>query len=379
MSHLKRAVLIAAGLTLSGCNVEKEPLYRVSTRTFLKQAWESYKRVYIDPSGFVLDRSRNQGEVTSEGQSYALMRAVWIDDSETFDRVLEWTEANLRRPDGLYSWRWSPTGKVLDVNSATDADEDISFALILASHHFRKPYYLDRARELLQAIRLHAGLQIQGGWFPSAGNWAVADRIVNLSYFAPYAHPYFQRADPEGKWETSLEIGYDLMERTLKLPNVKLIPDFMRVSEANEVELLSESDSLSRDFSFDAMRLFWRVALDCRLHSRPRACSDPAGGRRLMDLLARDGRLVTRYRVDGTPLASGESLSFYGSLLPAPETYSHGAALEILTRRLSPQSLLPLLANPQRYYDLNWVWFGLAAQDGLIRERTPEPSVLKLD
>jgi len=28
-----------------------------------------------------------------------------------------------------------------------------------------------------------------------------------------------------------------------------------------------------------------------------------------------------------------------------------------------------VLAASDRYYDLNWIWFGIAAEDGLIAER----------
>ena len=73
---------------------------------FLGTAWTAYKEVFIRPEGYVWDEARQ--EVTSEGQSYALLRAAWMGDRETFDRVFAWTEAHLARPDGLYSWQWTP-------------------------------------------------------------------------------------------------------------------------------------------------------------------------------------------------------------------------------------------------------------------------------
>ena len=132
------AVPLAVILLLAGCRRTSGPM---TQDDFVLRAWDAYKAAYIHPDGYVLDRTRNSGEVTSEGQGYALLRAVWMRDEATFTQVLDWTESRLRRPDGLYSWRWSPEagGHVRDVNTATDADQEAAFALILASVVFGKP------------------------------------------------------------------------------------------------------------------------------------------------------------------------------------------------------------------------------------------------
>ena len=340
---------------------------------YLHHSWEAYQGLYLQPEGYVLDRERDGGTVTSEGQSYALLRAVWLRDAETFHRVFRWTEENLAREDGLFSWLWSPGdgGHVVDPNTATDADQDVAFALLLAAHAFQRPAYRERAREILEAIRRHTAVELPGGWYPSAGNWAVEERIVNLSYFVPYAYPYFHRAHPEGGWLEALDTGYRLLERTMAPEEVVLPPDFMRVDEAGAILPLPEGDRHVEDFSFDAIRVYWRVALDCLLHERPRACGDPVGTGIPEELWKRDGRLVTRYATDGTPLAEGESFSFYGALLPALRLHRPGVARSVLAQRLNPVTLTGMLELPERYYDLNWVWFGLAADRGLLQKQTP--------
>lgn len=342
-------------------------------RAFLERAWDVYKRTYVRGDGYVLDPSREQGETTSEGQGYALLRAAWMRDEAAFSRLFRWTEQRLKRPDGLYSWRWTPAdgGRVLDRNTAADANQEIAFALILASSAFDEPALLERARELLWAIRTYEAIPVSAGWFPSAGDWAVADRIVNLSYFLPYAYPYFARLDPEGGWGQVIGTGYDLMARALQLPNVRLVPDFMIVTRDGAVSALPEQAPLSRDFSSDAMRIFWRVALDCRLHAQRRACTDPLAASQLARLLSRDGSLFTRYRVDGSPLERTESISFYSIALPFLLIYDPEAARAIQTRHLTPSALQQVMDGKDRYYDSNWVWFGLAAAGNLIAERTP--------
>lgn len=363
-----RALL--ACLILAGCLRDDA----ARTRLFLTEAWEAYKSVYIRPEGFVWDALR--GETTSEGQSYALLRAAWMDDRAAFARVLAWTDAVLLRPDGLYSWQWRPGQGVVDANSATDADCDIAFALIVAACRFQRPDYLDRARTIVQAVRTRTAVALPDGWLPSAGNWATRERIVNPSYFAPYAYAYFHLLDPAGDWPQAARTGYALLERARRLSGGGLPPDFMLVNDAGDPAPIPAGKGLSADFSFDAVRVFWRTALDCRLRGEAPACADPAGVVFLADILARDGGLRTRYSLDGRPLSEDESLSFLGCLLPALALLRPQAAETLLKDKLNPDALRPILGQDRRYYDLNWTWFGLAAVSGLIAERTPSPETV---
>lgn len=373
------AVLILIALCiLTGVACDRSDRESVSRGQLLEELWRDYKRLYLEPGGNVVDPERNGGETISEAQGYALLRAVWMEDSETFERVFRWTEEHLKRDDGLYSWQWSPRegGRILDANTAGDGDQEIAFALLLAAVRFERGDYAKRAGELLAAIRAHASLEFEGGWLPAGGNWATAERIVNLSYFLPYAYPYFDRVDPEGDWLAALEGGYRLVEGAVA-GGERLVPDFAVVSADGSLRPLPEQSLLSGDFSFDAMRVYWRVALDCQLHGRPRACSDPAQTRRMARLYRQQGAIYTRYSLAGEPLERSESLSFYGSLLPAFGQHAPPLASDLVEQRLSPEAIANgLFGESNRYYDHNWVWFGLAADGGLIAERTPGVEVI---
>jgi cellulose synthase (UDP-forming)/endoglucanase len=105
----------------------------------------------------------------------------------------------------------------------------------------------------VRAIRTVERLDLPGGWIPAAGNWAVGERVTNLSYFEPYAYPYFARVDPDGEWPAALNTGYDLLARTRQISGVRLVPDFQRVGPEGSIKLLAAGDQLSADFSFDAI------------------------------------------------------------------------------------------------------------------------------
>lgn len=364
-----RSIIVCCVLALVVTNCA-----RVTPERRLSLMWSAYRANHMTDAGYAIDPLRS-GHVTSEAQSYALLQSAWLGDRETFDRVLHWTKTHLQRPDGLFSWLWDPAadGRIVDANTATDGDIDIAFALIIAADAFREPAYRDEAARIVRAIRQHASLRVGDDWFPSAGNWAGPDRVVNLSYFAPYAFAYFDALDPGAGWLRAIDIGYQLLADTTRGRPARLPPDFMSVTADGAVTPLPDTSRLSEEFSFDAIRIAWRIEMDCRLRSERRACAAQPLIGRAKDILARDGRLVSRYSVGGHPQTSQESLSFYGALLPSFSRAHPDIAQAWRQGRLSDRSLTELGEAKNRYYDANWVWFGLALADGVAVARTPRP------
>lgn len=334
-----------------------DPRHRAEAQKWLDPLWESFKRHYISPEGQVLDP--RQSRTTSEGQSYALLRAVWMGDRTTFDRVLKWTEQHLARKDGLFSWVWKDGG-VGDGNTATDADQDIALALILAADKWNRERHRLRARNLVQTIREKELLQTAMGPFPAAGDWAVKDRIANPSYFMPYAYELFEQIDPEGPWKETIECGYQVIQSLLSMPGIKLPSDFIRIDPMGRPHLLPENHSLARNFSFDAVRIYWRLSMDCRHFRRVQACELMNQAWVLAALLAQNGQLATMYSPQGEAMTDQESTSFYGALLPVFAFRFPSEADRVMREQMGSHALERLLNAPNRYYDQNWVWFGLA-------------------
>src|SRR5579884_557263 len=136
-------VCILLGLLVGLFVLYKNSQYSQVTRTFssytlLASSWDEYKQQFLNPDGRIMDLQQNN-ITTSEGQSYALLRSVWSDDKPTFDLVWKFTQDNLKRPgDNLFAWQWGKRsdgsyGVMPDggINTASDADSDIAFALIL--------------------------------------------------------------------------------------------------------------------------------------------------------------------------------------------------------------------------------------------------------
>src|SRR5690242_5505401 len=89
--------LIAAGLIIGIIAYHNSQRSQVpivfSPKDVLTTLWDNYKQTYVqnDPSqpdgqsGRTID-TQNNNRTTSEGESYTLLRAVWMDDQATFDR-----------------------------------------------------------------------------------------------------------------------------------------------------------------------------------------------------------------------------------------------------------------------------------------------------
>ncbi len=94
----------------------------------LRDSWTFYKKHFILEDGRVI-RPENHTDTISEGQAYALLRAVWSGDQPTFDRVYRWTLNHLSKEhrNGTYLLAWhfgqdqEGNWRLLDHNSASDA------------------------------------------------------------------------------------------------------------------------------------------------------------------------------------------------------------------------------------------------------------------
>ena len=87
----------------------------------------------------------------SEGQGYGMLLAVAARDRASFERIWNWTRANLMvRDDQLIAWRWEPNARpaVADMNNATDGDILIAWALAEAAEFWVDVSYQVAARRI---------------------------------------------------------------------------------------------------------------------------------------------------------------------------------------------------------------------------------------
>ncbi len=350
-------------------------LHRINnnTRTQLLYAWNHFRANFIESYGQVVDPQTNT--TTSEGQSYAMLRAVYMNDPEMFKGVWLWTQHHLqhRLDDNLISWQWRD-GQQIDSANATDADLDIALALIFASQRFAEPAYLVDAQALLDSIWEETVVSINGRYYLLPMERSLARRnnyfLLNPSYFSPAHYRIFAEVDPmrREQWLQLAADTYFILGDTLPTNWVLVDDTTGAVSSAASFIAQGNADV----FSYDASRTFWRVGLDVEWFGTPAAT-------RYLEQMSqtfvadwgRNGLFVDAYAISGTRLSAQPNLAVTAGILSAlrfgaspsvaAEVYAEvfGSALVI-----DEDAEIAYWGNPTNYYNANWVWFGHALYNG---------------
>jgi endoglucanase len=385
------AVVLAVGATVAGgvhladdvqraaAVVASDEPMTASDDTVLADMWRVYKDTYVEPGTSRTMDLQNESITTSEGQSYTMLRAVWMDDQQTFADSWQWTKDNLQRDDSLLAWRFGqrPDGsygvqeELGGDNSATDADVDVAFALLMAYSRWKQDDHLYDALPLIDAVWERSVVEVDGAPVLVANDIERLNRdrvLVNPSYLAPYAYRVFARVDPdpEHDWAGLVDSSYALLEELNRQPlgadrSAGLPADWVYVDRRTGEFSAPEGDLTTR-FGYEALRLPWRLALDHAWYGEERA-------RRLLERqvsLAREyteqGRLVATYDRDGTPTADYEAPALYGGAMGYFQTVRPELAEQVYTDELLTfyDADTGDLTEPLGYYDSNWVWFGMA-------------------
>lgn len=122
-------------------------------------AWQRFKLLYLNYDGRIVDAS-TQGQVTtSQSQSHALFFALVGNDREAFDRMLRWTHSHLsgsQLDKTLPAREWGRAEddrwRILDSNSASDADLWMAYTLGEAARLWKEPRYSSLGAEIARNI-----------------------------------------------------------------------------------------------------------------------------------------------------------------------------------------------------------------------------------
>ena len=359
-----------------------------ATDEVLQQSWIAYKQRFIQSDGRVVDWEQ-AGQTTSEGQAYAMLRSVFVNDPDTFAQTLQWAETNLerrqgdRRSDRLWAWHWGKTAEssqagILDPNFASDADVDAITALILASRRWNRPDYLQLAQAKLQDLWTLATIEVRPDphksaqpqtrryLLPGALNTFQPEPSVvylNPSYFAPYAYRLFAQVDPsrDRNWMGMVESGYWAINASSQVSLVGLPSDWVALNtETGEFHTVPVTSSLRSRYSFDACRVWWRLALDAAWFKEPRATAFL--NKRLQpirEMWRSQQSIPARITLFGTPFASYEATSQYAMLYAAFRVVDPAIAEQIRQQKIMPTYKEGIWDNNSAYYVQNLAWLGL--------------------
>ncbi|CAO4154048.1 glycosyl hydrolase family 8 [Methylorubrum extorquens] len=222
-------------------------------------AWRSYKARFVTDQGRVVDTAN--GRIShSESQGYGLLLAVAAGDRDTFQRIWNWTRANLMvRDDALLAWRWEPDKRpaVADMNDATDGDILVAWALVEAGEGWADEGYRLAARRIAVDVARRTVLFRTEGpplLLPAMSGFSAEDRpdgpVINLSYWIFPAFPRLAAVAPEFDWDRLGATGRDLVLRA-RFGEAKLPTEWISMRGGQP----QPASGFPPHFSYNAVRL----------------------------------------------------------------------------------------------------------------------------
>lgn len=341
----------------------------------LKRSWNDYKARFISSDGMVKDLERPT-TFTSQAQSYALLKAVWMNDKETYDKVLEPTLKTFQYENGTFRGVYNPEDTSLV--SFTDADEDIALSLIFAAKQWNQPSYAEAARKVLEGIWTQDVAIVRGVPYASAGNWAehAGGVTLNPSFLSPATYRIFAQFDQSHPWNDLVASSYDVLERctnsSLGTTGGVLPADWCDIKTATGVITQSNPPQpISTDYSIDAYRVPWRIALDYEWFESAEAKTYLETLSFLEHEYTKEKLLYASYQHNGTPRDLYESTAMYAGSLGYFVVTDPILATDIYNKKIAAKFYENAAASywdvADNYYTQNWAWFGTALYSGQLK------------
>ena len=221
-------------------------------------------------SGAVVDSSN------SEGIGYGMLLAVYANDQNTFDNLWKYEQLF---PDnhGLMNWYIAPDGNsVLGSGAATDADEDMAFALVMADKRWGgqgslSTTYLAAAKTLIGLIWQYE-VDASRNHVLTSGDQSDGS-VINISYFAPAYYRAFGRvANTASNWKMVIDTSYTVISATLNAQNGNtqngLVPAW---STPAGVPMTPPGTGMPLYHQLDSCRTPFRLGEDYCWNAEPRA------------------------------------------------------------------------------------------------------------
>lgn len=215
----------------------------------ITQAYARWTKTFVRADGSnlkVIAPEQENGVTTSEAMGYGMMIAAAMGDKDTFDKMWGYVKGKLS--GSLMTWKTGGSG------SATDGDEDIAYALLMANAQWPSGGYKTAADSMIAAILssdVDANKVIKGG-----NGW---EGPFNPSYFAPAAYRKFT-----GFTEV-INKGYQLVNANINATTAGLPTDWANrstgaPSDNGGAQVTSQLPGIV--YGYDGARVPWRIGLD---------------------------------------------------------------------------------------------------------------------
>lgn len=262
-------VLPAVGSYAYACGTSMAPEQGAANQE-LRRSYAAWKAGYVTASGAgghlrVTRGVEGNDDTVSEGVAYGMLLAAYLGDKTTFDGLWNYARSHFN-PRGLMKWQISAGNVAVYQDAATDSDEDMALALIVADKKWGG--YATPARALLDSMYKY---EVEAGTYvlkPGDQQYWGGSDITNPSYFAPAYYKVFRSFTGNAGWDQVTTKVYGMITNLNTQSGVTtgLLPDWMTAAGTQT------SDATKRyQYFYDASRAPWRLAKDAAWHCDTRA------------------------------------------------------------------------------------------------------------
>jgi endo-1,4-beta-D-glucanase Y len=335
--------------------------------------WTLFRQHFVLESGRVLDPTTKVQQSTSEGQSYGMFFALVANDQAAFDKIWRWAVDNLGQGDlskRLPAWHWGQSEdgswKVLDENSASDADLWFAYTLLEAGRLWNRPDYTRSAQAMLVLVEAEEMITLpQFGLMllPGKTGFSKGDDLwrLNPSYLPISLLRRLELEAPSGPWGA---LAANTAKMMAEVAPKGLMPDWLayRAVADGKAEFTADPDK-GPVGSYDAIRNYLWAGMT--------PMSDPL----FQDVMQSLDGMVALTRERGAPPESVDTVSgaakgegpfgFSAALLPYFKATNASTLVD--QQKVRVQTLLrqnlESQATPPSYYDFVLSLFGLGWLD----------------
>jgi endo-1,4-beta-D-glucanase Y len=309
----------------------------------------------------------------SEGIAYGMIIAVMMDEQALFDALYGYALcfANER---GLMDWYIAPDGsQALGKGGATDSDEDIAWALVMADRQWggrgalAEGYAELALRQIERVHRFEVDHDGRPFMLLPGDDWRGRD-VFNPSYFAPHQYRLFgQVSGNVSGWQPVIDEGYAIIDRSLNAASGNrdngLVPAWCNAAG----EPVEAFPGAMTNYQYDSARTPFRIAQDFAEHGDARARGYLA---KVSNFFAGVGAeyIVDGYTLDGRPAPDpraarpnpGSAVFVGAAAVGAMHDEAHRAFIDAAYERVRSGELLAR----SRYYNHCWTVLSLLMLTG---------------
>ncbi len=302
-----------------------------------QSAYSQWKSIYVRPvsSGmFRVVRPENNNDTVSEGIGYGMLLSAFAGDKSTFDGLWAYGQKYMDGK-GLMNWDIDQNGNVIGQGSATDADEDMTYALIKANSKWPGNGYDNAARNLITHMK--STELINGNYLNPGDNWGQTD-VINPSYLEPSYYRAFAQISGDSQWNSIANATSSWLNQAAN-SSTGLLPDWLNSNFSNAN---ISFDQYTNDFYYDAVRTPIRLLLDYKSNGDPNAENVLQKQANFFSKVGMSN-LKSGYTLSGQPLTSYLDTTFIAAYAAAGQVNPSSTYAQ--------QSLTNLINNsPTGYY-----------------------------